>query len=194
MKALILLGTLKTDQLSHTQTLVEFFCKHLDKQHITHQTIKLADHHIPPGTYTDMGDEADDWPAIYDQILAADILLFATPIWWQTQSSLTQRAIERLDEVHDIITAGKTSPLKDKIGGVIITGDSDGVQHVTGNLTNFMNNLGMTIPPFANLGVTWEGHAKSARRSKSQLLQYYKSNHTKDAKTMAQSLAQYTKK
>ena len=33
------------------------------------------------------------------KVLASDILIIATPIWWSNQSSLIQRVIERLDEL-----------------------------------------------------------------------------------------------
>ena len=63
---------------------------------------------------------------------AADIIVFATPIWWGNHSSLMQRAIERLDELHnELLDTGK-SRLENKVGGIVITGEEDGEQHVTG--------------------------------------------------------------
>lgn len=45
-----------------------------------------------------------------DPILAADSVVFATPIWWNNHSSLLQRAIEYLDDVNDqdLAAAGVT--------------------------------------------------------------------------------------
>ncbi|WP_198666930.1 flavodoxin family protein [Taibaiella helva] len=106
MKAIVLLGTLKREGLSHTETLVEFFTGYLQKKSVDFEVVKLVRHHILPGTYSNMG-EGDDWPAILEKITAADILIFATPIWWGNHSSETQRAIERLDELHDEIMEGK---------------------------------------------------------------------------------------
>ena len=193
MKALILLGTLKTKGRSNTETLVEFFGSYLKDQNIDYEVIKLCDHHIVPGTYTKM-DVPDDWPAIYQKILDATIILFATPLWWNSHSSELQRAIERLDEVYDMILAGKDSPLEGKIGGVIITGDSDGVEHVTGNIANFFCSVGIALPPYSSLGVIWDGHAKDASKTKAQLLAHYKREYAKDAKAMAESLAKFGKK
>ena len=138
-------------------------------------------------------DVKDDWPEIYQKILNAKILLFATPIWWNSHSSELQRCIERLDEVYDIILAGEDSPLDRKIGGVIITGDSDGVEHITGNIANFFCNIGVTVPPYTSLGVIWDGHAKDAKKTKPQLLQYYKRMYGKDAQAMAESLKKASK-
>ena len=47
--------------------------------------------------------DSNNWPAILEKILDSDIIIFATPIWWGIQSSLIQRVIERLDELHDEI-------------------------------------------------------------------------------------------
>ena len=192
MKAIILLGTLKAKGRSNTETLVEFFGEYLTEQHVDYEIINLAKHHILPGTYTHMNVK-DDWPGIYQKILDAKILLFATPMWWNNHSSELQRCIERLDEVYDIILEGKESPLDGKVGGVIITGDSDGVEHVTGNIANFFCNIGVTVPPYTSLGVIWEGHAKDAKKTKVQLLKYYKREYAKDAKAMAESLVKASK-
>ncbi len=136
MKAIILLGTLKKEGLSNTEVLCEFFASHLKKQKIGCTIIKLLDHNIPAGSYSDMG-EGDEWPWILKQILAADIIIFATPIWWNNQSSEIQRVIERLDELHDETMEGKKSRLEGKVGGILITGDSDGAQTIIANLANF---------------------------------------------------------
>ena len=192
MKALILLGTLKAKGRSNTETLVQFLGEYLKEQEIDFEIVKLAGHHIVPGTYTHM-DIKDDWPAIYQKILEAKIILFATPLWWNSHSSELQRAIERLDEVYDKILAGEDSPLDGKIGGVIITGDSDGVEHVTGNIANFFCSVGISFPPYTSLGVIWEGHAKDAKKTKTELLKYYKREYAKDAQAMAESLAKFGK-
>lgn len=187
MKAIILLATLKKQGHSNTETLVEFLLPQLTKQNIECEIIKLANHHIVPGTFTHM-DVEDDWPDIYNKIVEAQILLFATPIWWNNHSSELQRCIERLDEVYDIILSGKESPLDGKIGGVIVTGDSDGVEHITGNIANFFCSIGVTVPPYTSLGVIWEGHSKDSKKTKAQVLKYYKDNYAGDAVAMAESL------
>lgn len=192
MKAIILLATLKKKGRSNTETLTEFLGGYLTKQNIEYEIIKLANHNIVPGTFTHM-DIEDDWPGIYQKILDAQILLFATPIWWNNHSSELQRCIERLDEVYDILLAGKDSPLDGKIGGVIVTGDSDGVEHITGNIANFFCSIGVTLPPYTSLGVIWEGHSKDSKKTKAQILKYYKNTYAQDAEAMAKSLAKAAK-
>jgi len=192
MKAVILLATLKKTGISNTEILVDFFSSFLSKQNIDFEIIKLMDHNILPGSYTHL-DVEDDWPGIYDKIIAADIILFATPIWWNNHSSELQKCIERLDEVYDIINSGEDSPLDGKLGGVIITGDSDGVEHVTGNIANFFSSLGVTVPAYTSLGVIWEGHGKDSKKTKAQIKQYYTKNYSEDASAMAESLAKAAK-
>ena len=63
MKAVILLCTLKKTGLSNTQTLSEFFTEILGKQNIETELIRLIDHQVHTGTYSDMG-EGDEWPGI----------------------------------------------------------------------------------------------------------------------------------
>lgn len=190
MKAIILLGTLKKEGVSNTATLSEFLSSRMTGRGIENETIKLVDHNILPGTCSDMK-SGDEWPAILKKILSADILVFATPIWWGNHSSEIQRVIERLDELHDEILAGRKSRLEGKAGGVVITGDSDGAEHVIGNVGNFFNAIGLLFPPYSTLSVLWEGQAKDKKTSKSDLLKKYKKEYASDADKMIDQLIKY---
>lgn len=193
MKAVILLGTLKASGLSHTETLCEFLAGRMERQGIRSEIVKLVDRAILPGTYSDMG-EGDEWPDILEKILGADILILATPIWWSNASSLIQRAVERLDELHDRVLEGRPSGLEEKVGGIVITGDSDGAQHVIGNLANFLNGVGVVIPPYGTLSVLWERQAKSADPTKEELLEKYESDYTETADRMTRQLLIFARK
>lgn len=193
MKAMILLGTLKLSGLSNTETLSEYLITHFKKEKVDVEVIKLIEHNILAGTYSNMG-EGDDWPSILKKILKADIIIFATPIWWNNQSSEMQRVIERLDELHDEIIKGKTSKLKGKVGGIVITGDSDGAQHVISNISNFFNAVGIILPPYATLSVLWEGQAKDKKTSKKTLVEKYEEDYSETAKTMVEQLVKFSKK
>lgn len=190
MKAIILLGTLKKEGLSNTEVLSEFLAGYFKKQDIDCSIVKLVDHNILAGTYSDMG-EGDDWPKILKQILAADIIVFATPIWWNNQSSEIQRVIERLDEIHDEIMEGKKSKLEGKVGGIVITGDSDRAQHVIANVSNFYNAMGMVLPPYASLSVLWEKQAKGQKPSREELLEKYEKDYASTAETMVKQMLRY---
>jgi len=190
MKAIILLGTLKKTGLSNTETLAEFFADKLKQHGIDSEIIKLVEQPIYPGTYDHMG-AGDAWPEILEKILSANILIFATPIWWDNHSSEIQRVIERLDEVHDEIMAGAQSRLANKVGGILITGDSDGAQHIIGNISNFLNAVGVLVPPFSTLSVLWEEQAKGVETSRAALIEEYESEYGEIAEKMIAQLLKY---
>ena len=150
LRAVILLATLKHkrsgQEFSHTETLCEVVIECLRENGVRSDMVRLVDRNIPPGTKSNMG-SGDDWPGILKRILAAEIIIFATPIWWGIQSSLMQRVIERLDELHNELLETGKSRLDNKVGGIIITGEEDGEQHITGNISNFLLNMGLTLPP-----------------------------------------------
>jgi hypothetical protein len=70
------------------------------------------------------------------------------------------------------------------VGGVVITGDSDGAQHVIGNVFNFFNALGLVIPPFASLSVLWDRQAKNADATREELMKKYESDYADAADRM----------
>lgn len=190
MRATILLGTLKKAGLSNTETLCEFLVQRMEKQGVQAEIVRLVDHQILPGTCSDMG-EGDEWPRILEKVLASEFVVFATPIWWDNHSSLIQRVIERLDELHDQILAGEPSKLEGKCGAIVITGDSDGAQHVIGNLGNFFNAVGLLLPPFATLSVLWERQAKDKKPTREELMKKYADDYAKTADKLVRQLKRH---
>lgn len=52
-----------------------------------------VDHAIAPGVYPDMtehGFATEEWPALYERVMAADILVIAGPIWLGDNGSVTR--------------------------------------------------------------------------------------------------------
>ncbi len=187
LKAIFLVGTLKGGpEVSNTYTLSEFLAKHLSSYDTESEIIRLADYNIRPGVYTNI--DSDEWPEILKKVLVADIVIFATPVWWGVQSSLIQRVIERLDELHDEIMDSGKSKLTNKVAGIIVTGDSDGAEHIIGNLANFFSALGFTLPPFGTLTVLWSGLRKKSDKSKEDISKYFEETYTSTAKKAAQNL------
>lgn len=164
----------------------EFLAKHLESKEVLSDFVPLADYSILPGVYTNVGN--DDWPIIFEKILASDIIIFATPVWWGNQSSLIQRAIERLDEIHDEIMKSGKSKMTNKVAGIVVTGDSDGAEHIIGNLANFFIALGFTVPPFGTLTVLWSGLRKHSDKSKEEILKYFEDTYSSTAEKAAQNL------
>jgi multimeric flavodoxin WrbA len=191
MKAVNLLGTLKKEEQSNTETLSEFLGGHFKNNDIDYEIIKLVDYNILQGTYNDMG-EGDEWPEILKKIISSEIIIFSTPVWWNNQSSEIQRVIERLDEIHDEIMEGKKSRLEGKAGGIVITGDSDGAQNIISNISNFYNAIGIVLPPFATLSVLWEGHKKGTIKPYDELMKKYRQDYDKTADKMVKQLISYS--
>jgi multimeric flavodoxin WrbA len=188
LKAIFLLATLKHKrgggEFSHTDTMCELVVECLRAYNVKSEIVRLVDYDIKPGIKSNMG-KGDDWPGILKKVLAADIIVFATPIWWGNQSSLMQRVIERLDELHnELLDTGK-SRLANKVGGIVITGEEDGEQHITGNISNFLLSIGVTLPP--QCAVTYLGDY--TRATKSSLGKRFREENGDAVETMARNLA-----
>jgi multimeric flavodoxin WrbA len=82
LNALFLVGTLKSgsdaSKNSNTYALSEFLAKHLESIEVQSDCVPLANYNILPGVYTNV--DNDDWPMIFEKILASDIVIFATPV------------------------------------------------------------------------------------------------------------------
>lgn len=150
LRALVLSGTLKpVPEASNTEELAGRVLHHLKRHGVVEsEVVRLAEHDIKPGLEADMG-AGDGWPRIAAKVRAADIVLFATPIWWGVGSSLIQRCVERMDSLEEEYRQSGVSPLYNKVAGVVITGSEDGAQHTNGNLLNVLQFMGFTIPPEA---------------------------------------------
>ena len=191
MNAIFLLGTLKPkEEFSHTDVLCQLLIENLQQFDISSEIIRLTEYTIKPGIKT-QAPGGDDWPDILKKMLAADIIIFATPIWWGIQSSLIQRVVERLDELNDKLLETGTSDFQNKIGGIVITGAEDGAQHIAGNLLNFMVWNGFTMPPACSL--SWLGDA--SKDTTETLLERFRKLPaiSAGARTMASNLAFFAK-
>lgn len=93
--------------------------------------------------------EDDQMQQVYDEVLACDILILATPIRWNNHSALVQKFVERMNAIENQFSWFGNRMIKNKVGGLIIIGHVDGIQHVAGNLMNFLSWLGFHIPEIA---------------------------------------------
>ena len=91
----------------------------------------------------------DQMQRVYDAILASDILILATPIRWNNHSALVQKFVERMNAVENQYSWFGNRLIRNKVAGLIIIGHVDGIQHVAGNLLNFLSWLGFHIPEVA---------------------------------------------
>ncbi len=109
------------------------------------KTIRIADHDVMPGVSSNEG-KGDDWPAIRQQILGADILVFGTPIWMGQASSIAKRVLERMDAFLSETDEQGRMPSYSKVAVAAIVGNEDGAHWASPQLFQSLNNTGWTIP------------------------------------------------
>lgn len=150
----------RSSETSHTQKLMDVAIAIMQAQGVKVSVVRAADLDIPPGVQPDMtehGWDRDEWPAVQEKIMAANILVIGTPIWLGDKSSICTRVVERL--------YGYSGKLNDKgqwyyygrVGGCIVTGNEDGVKHCSMNILYSLQHIGFVIPPQADAG--WIGEA-----------------------------------
>ena len=100
---------------------------------------------------------SDDWPAIHEKVMAADILVLCTPIWLGEKSSVCTQVIERLYGNSHLLNEAGQYAYYGRVGGCLVTGNEDGVKHCAMNILYSLQHLGYTIPPQADAG--WIGEA-----------------------------------
>lgn len=157
LKALLLNCTLKkSPEESNTQALMDIVVGHLEAQGVACETLRPVDFRIPFGVVNDMGD-GDEWPQILEKVLACDILILGTSIWFGVRNSVLQMVIERLDGTYTLTNDVGQYPCYNKVAGVVVTGNEDGA-HAAAETTLFnLSHLGFTIPP--NADTYWVGDA-----------------------------------
>jgi multimeric flavodoxin WrbA len=100
LRALFLNCTLTpSPATSHTQLLMDRSIGLMRDLGVSVDVARVVDHVVPPGVQTDMtehGVERDDWPALQQRVLDADVLVLGTPIWLGDKSSVCTRVVERL--------------------------------------------------------------------------------------------------
>lgn len=150
----------RSPELSHTAGLMAVSADIMRGQGVTVDEIRAVDHDLAPGVQPDMrehGWASDDWPALSERILAADILVIGTPIWLGDKSSVCTRVVERLYALSGELNDKGQSLYYGKVGGVVVTGNEDGIKHVAMNVLYSLQHLGYLVPPQADAG--WIGEA-----------------------------------
>jgi multimeric flavodoxin WrbA len=143
---------------SHTQLLMDRSMAIVRSTGATVIGVRAVDHDIAPGVQIDMtrhGAARDDWPAIQRQVLDADVLVIGTPIWLGEKSSVATRVVERLYSYSGELNEAGQYAYYGRVGGVLVTGNEDGVKHCAMNLLYSLQHLGFSIPPQADAG--WIG-------------------------------------
>ena len=161
LKALFLNCTLKrSPERSHTAGLIRISREILEANGVAVEVLRPVDFRIATGVWPDMtehGWEHDDWPQIQAKVMAADILVVATPIWLGDKSSVCTQTIERLYASSSQLNEHGQYAYYGRVGGCLVTGNEDGVKHCAMNVLYSLQHLGYTIPPQADAG--WIGEA-----------------------------------
>jgi multimeric flavodoxin WrbA len=161
LRAVFINCTLKrSPEASNTAGLMNVATAIMRAQDVAIDEYRAVDHELAPGVYHDMtehGFERDDWPPIQTAVMNADILVIATPIWLGDKSSMCTRVIERLYGFSGELNDHGQWAYYGRVGGVIVTGNEDGIKHVAMNVLYSLQHLGFSIPPQADAG--WIGEA-----------------------------------
>lgn len=159
LTALMLNCTLKpSPEPSSTEVLGQQVMEALAEQGVSGDALRVVDHRVLPGVLTDMGDD-DEWPTIRAAVLAADILVLATPTWLGQHSSVAQRVLERLDaELSETDDAGRPT-LFGTVAIPVVVGNEDGAHHISAILGQALGDVGCTLA--AQPAVYWNGEAMS---------------------------------
>lgn len=158
LKAVALNGTLKSSdgEPSSTDRMLALIADGMQGYGVETTLFRLADHNILPGVTSDEG-EGDAWPAIRAAVLDADILVMGTPIWMGQTSSVTKRALERMDAFLEETDEQGRMVSYGRVAAVAVVGNEDGAHNVSAEVYQALNDVGFTIP--ANAVAYWVGEA-----------------------------------
>ena len=161
LRAVYINCTLKrSPERSNTQGLADRSIAIMQDNGVAVEQFRAIDHAIATGVYPDMtehGWECDDWPAISERVMAADILVLLSPIWLGEKSSVCTQVIERLYGNSSVLNEHGQYAYYGRVAGCLITGNEDGIKHCAMNVLYSLQHLGYSIPPQADAG--WIGEA-----------------------------------
>ena len=161
LKAMYINCTLKrSPEVSNTQGLVDRSVALMRSNGVEVDQIRAVDHDIAVGVRPDMtehGWETDEWPALLQRVLAADILVLAGPVWLGDNSSVMRQVIERLYGYSGVLNDNGQYAYYGRVGGCLLTGNEDGVKHCAMSILYSLQHIGYTVPPQADAG--WMGAA-----------------------------------
>lgn len=159
LHAIALNGTLKSGssgETSSTQKMLRLVLDEMGRLGVEGEIVRLTDHDIKPGVTSDEG-EGDEWPALRERILAADILIVGTPIWLGQSSSVCKRALERMDAFLSETDDKGRMVSYGRVAAVAVVGNEDGAHHVSAELYQALNDVGFSLAP--NAVAYWVGEA-----------------------------------
>ncbi len=157
LRAIFLNTSLKTtDEVSNTESLMQEVQAIYSEKGVESEMIRVADYHVAFGVEEDMGN-GDEWPKIYEKVMASDIVIIGTPLWLGEKSSIATQVIERLYASSSKTNDQGQAVYYNKVGGVVVTGNEDGGKHASASILYGLSHIGFVIPP--NVDAYWVGEA-----------------------------------
>jgi multimeric flavodoxin WrbA len=151
------LKSAQAKEKSSTEKLLQELLDELEEHGATGAIVRAVDHNIKPGVTSDEG-AGDDWPALRQRVVNADIIVMATPIWLGQPSSVAKRVMERMDAFLGETDEQGRMPSYGKVAAVVVVGNEDGAHHCAAELIQALTEVGFTCPPGS---VTyWVGEAQ----------------------------------
>lgn len=142
---------------SSTDAMIAVLAEHFAEHDVkVGKPIRIAARNVKWGVSSNEGPD-DDWPAIREAILAADILIFGTPIWMGQISSVAKLVLERMDAFLSETDEAGRMPSSSKVAVAAIVGNEDGAHWASSQLFQSLNDTGWTIPAVA--ACYWVGEA-----------------------------------
>ena len=148
MRATCLVCTLKrSPEPSNAEGLAQVVLGFLRDEGVKTDVIRLADHRIDFGVVSEAVSHGDEWPAIRERILAAEILVMAIPTWLGQPSSVSKVALERMDAfLSETREDGETPIAYNRVAGVVCVGNEDGAHHVISETNGALCDIGYSVP------------------------------------------------
>ena len=147
MRALALNCTLKrAPDTSNTEALAQVVLDALAEQGVETEMQRVVDYVVEPGVVSEAVTDADEWPILHERVLAADILIIATPTWIGQPSSVSKRVLERMDAMLSETKDDGRPVAYDRVAGAVVTGNEDGAHHCIAEISGALNDIGYTLP------------------------------------------------
>jgi multimeric flavodoxin WrbA len=147
MKAIVLNATLKpSPESSNTEALARVVMEALEERGVPTEIVRLVDHDIGPGVVSEPVGEGDEWPAIREKVLGAEILVMATPTWLGQPSSVCKRALERMDAFLSETDDDGVPVAYNRVAGFVVTGNEDGAHQCIALMAQALIDIGYTVP------------------------------------------------
>ena len=90
----------------------------------------------------------DDMRVIYEEVLRADGMILATPVYWYAAPGHVKNFVDRLTALENMIEREGRRWVEGKVAGVIAVGNDSGALHAASTLVVTFITMGFLVPPW----------------------------------------------